>query len=258
MRYEKSFTLAKVGAVAALAVLMIAGVNTRASAGGSDTTLHRLAADYQNAASLAGGTLSGFDEISTDYPPFAGGGGGTPVYKKTLSIPYDVVFITFSAQGDAHFGSALDMSANVTDEDGHKQLCQPPAGAGHQAGDTVAGWYTLLKMPAPTTSTNCGPGTPGGDGGGGTGDCHDNTIYFSCCAQITPDTDEFFSTDDPFQQTVEIRLADQPGGNSGGQDKRAFYERATIYIDAESDPNHKLCTGVGVPSLFSCGTTGCF
>ena len=253
MRYETSFTLAKAGAVAALAALMIAGVTTSASAGSSDTALHRLAADYQNTASL-GNQIQGVDEVQTTLPPSSNGLGGTPVYSKTLSVPYDVVFITFSAQADTHNSSALLMSANVTDEDGNKQLCQPLAGqTGPGGGNQFTGWYTLLKQPvtgltgATTPPTNCN------DGGGGSADCHDNTIYFSCCARVTPDTDEFFSEDDPFQQTVQIRLADNPGSGNN----RAFYERATIYIDAESDPNHKLCTGVGVPFGFSCGAGGC-
>src|SRR5579864_7521619 len=192
MRHASSFMLGKSGAVAALAALMVAGVTTSANAQWSsgDTALHRLAADYQNTTSL-GGQISGADEVQTNLPPSPGGLGGTPVYSKTLSIPYDVVFITFSAQADAHFGSALDMSANVTDEDGHKQLCQPLAGQTGPGGtNNQTGWYTLLKQPSPTASTNCN------DGGGGTGDCHDNAIYFSCCARITSDTDDFFSDDD--------------------------------------------------------------
>jgi hypothetical protein len=267
MRYEKSLMLAKAGAIAALAALMIAGVTTLANAQFfSDTALHRLAADYQNKASLYGGGVR--DEVSTNLPPSPGGGGGTPVYRKTLSVPYDVVFITFSAQADAHFGSALDMSANVTDEDGNKQLCQPLAGTGPGAPgghDTVQGWYTLLKLPANPTVDASGPlnncrtttsttpnGINNGDGGGGSADCHDNNIYFSCCARVTSDTDEFFSDDDPSQQTVEIRLADQPG-SAISNDNRAFYERATIYIDAQKDPNHTLCTGANVPTGFSFG-----
>ena len=40
---------------------------------------------------------------------------------------------------------------------------------------------------------------------------------------------------------MTIKLADLPGGSPNF----AFYERATIYIDGQEDPNGNLCQGVG-------------
>lgn len=89
----------------------------------------------------------------------------------------------------------------------------------------------MLHLPQPGTDTgNCN------DGGGGTADCHDNNIMFSCCSQITPDTAAT-------THTVKIRLADLPGGVPNV----AFYERSTIYVDGSPNPGGNLCTGVGLP-----------
>src|SRR5713226_8900712 len=66
------------------------------------TALHRLSAEYQN-------STSGANEVSTSVAPtgttLAPGTGGAPEYTKTLSIPFDVVYITFSAQADTHGGA---------------------------------------------------------------------------------------------------------------------------------------------------------
>jgi len=207
----------------ALSVALIAGAVTWANA----APLHRLAADFQNNTSVGGG-----GEIFTALTP---GSGGKLVYSRTLSIPFGVVYITFSAQGDSHNGSALLMKASVTDASGSETTCEPLAGQTGAGGGGVhvfPHWYTLLHLPAATTGTNCD------DGGGGTADCHDNTIMFSCCAQIRPDT-----AVPPTTHTVNIRLADLPGGDSNF----AFYERATIYVDGSPNPGGTLCSGVGVP-----------
>jgi len=208
-----------------------------------DGALNRLAADYQNNT-----TVGPAGEIATNKTPISG---GKLVYSKKLSIPFDVVYITFSAQGDAHFGSALLMQASIADESGKTTICQPLAGQTDIGGGpppsspvthVFPNWYTLLHLPQATTGTNCN------DGAGGTADCHDSTIMFSCCARIEPDSP--FVGDD--FHTVNIRLADLPGFTpgpppSGSVDNVAFYERSTIYIDASSDPKKNLCQGHGVP-----------
>jgi hypothetical protein len=112
----------------------------------------------------------------------------------------------------------------------------------------MPGWYTLLHLPEATTGTNCN------DGAGGTGDCHDNTIYFSCCLAVKPDSngdegDAGKKTVKPKDgggpattHTIKIRLANSDGATS-------FYERSTIYIDSvNSTSKNPLCTGVGSPN----------
>ena len=84
------------------------------------TNLRRIVSEFQN-----NNTVGGVGEISTSAAATAGGTGGTPVYTKTFTIPndVDVLYVTFSAQGDTHRGSALLMNATVNDK-----LIQPLAG----------------------------------------------------------------------------------------------------------------------------------
>jgi len=192
------------------------------------TNLRRIVSEFQN-----NNTVGGVGEISTSAAATAGGTGGTPVYTKTFTIPndVDVLYVTFSAQGDTHRGSALLMNATV-----NGTLIQPLAGQtgiGGGGSHVQTGWYTLLILP--TTSTD--PLTPANncnDGGGGTADCHDNAIYFSGCINIG-----HHNPADPF--TVVIKLANLPGGDGN----TSFYERSTIYIDGQKDTTGNLCKGVG-------------
>jgi hypothetical protein len=179
-----------------------------------------LSKEFQNNTSL-GGT----GEISTTAAALAAGAGGTVIYDKTLlEIPndIDVLDIEFEGQGDQHNGSALLMNASV-----NGVLCQPLLGqtAGGGGGPHVqTGWYTLSHLPQSTTGTNCN------DGGGGTADCHDNTIVFSCCARIESE-----------DARVQIKLANLPGGGANF----SFIERTLIVIEGTKDnAKHTLCTGV--------------
>jgi hypothetical protein len=190
-----------------------------------------LAADFQNDTSL------GLEEIVTTATPAMG---GLLAYSKTLSIPFGVVYVTFSAQGDAHNGTALLMQASIDDAAGNTTICQPLAGQvgiGGGGPHLFPNWYTLLIEPVSSADTEMGVSNNCNDGGGGPGDCHDNTIMFSCCAQIEPDGAGT-------QHTVNIRLADLPGGD----ENFAFYERSTIYIDGSPNPHGDLCKGVGMPA----------
>ena len=188
----------------------------------SASNLQRLSAEFQNDASVGG---SG--EILTNAAAGPGGTGGVVVYDKTIKIPsdVDVLYVTFSAQGDSHNGSALLMTATV-----NGGLIEPLAGQTAGGGGGIhlqTGWYTLLILPQPVAITNCN------DGGGGSADCHDNTIYFSGCTRILTEEHKGPETAD-----VVIKLADLVGGV-------AFYERSTIYIDGQHDPRGELCKGVG-------------
>jgi hypothetical protein len=181
----------------------------------AQSPLLRLSSEFQN-------VVSGVLEASTNAAALPGGVGGTVTYLKTVTIPddVDVVYVTFSAQADVHNGSALLMTAVV-----NGTLIQPLLGSTVAGVHTQSGWWTLLHLPqAGAGVTNCN------DGGGGTADCHDNTIYFSGCARVARGA----------KVPVEIKLADLPGGDNNF----AFYERATIYIDGQTDPAGNLCKGV--------------
>src|SRR5260370_29627165 len=86
------------------------------------TALHRLSAEFQNEAP---GSVGGEVTTSAGVP-------GIVVYDKTLSIPFPVAYITFSAQGDTHGGAGLLMTAAGTTAVRTRATCQPidtPRGA---------------------------------------------------------------------------------------------------------------------------------
>ncbi len=211
----------------AAAGLLVAG-SVSADDGGAPRK-RLLSKEFQNNTSV-GGT----GEIFTNVTALPAGAGGVPIYTKTLlGIPddIDVLDIEFEGQGDQHNGSALLMNAKV-----NGVLCQPllgQTGVGGGGPHLATGWYTLGHLPQSTTGTNCN------DGGGGTADCHDNTIVFSCCARI--------ETEDA---TVEIKLANLPGisgsgGLPGSPANISFIERTLIVIEGTKDnKRHSLCTGV--------------
>ena len=109
------------------AILIAAGAVTATAA-----ALQRLSSEFQS-----GG------EISTSATPIAApdpaAPGGVVVYDKTISLPQDVTYITFSAQGDTHIGTDPDtgitdsagllMSASIVDSAGTETVCQPMASA---------------------------------------------------------------------------------------------------------------------------------
>lgn len=229
--YRHTRTVTSTLALAAAGCLMAGSL--------SAAVLNRLSSDFQNSTSI-GGT----GEISTNLPAMPAGAGGMVVYSKTVAVPdaVDVLFIEFEGQGDAHNGSALLMNASiVTGTPLHpvETLCQPllgHAGAGGGGPHLQTGWYTLVNLPRPTAvvttpTPNCN------DGEGGTGDCHDNTIHFSCCARLTtPDA----------TATVRIKLANLPGFSpavAGSADNTSFIERNTIYVDGVADPSSALHPG---------------
>ena len=198
---------------------------TSAAVFADGTNLTRLSAEFQNAATV------GAPEILTTAAPAAGGAGGIVTYDKVLNISADndVVYLHFEGQGDIHRGTALLMTATLTENDLAPVVIQPAAGGGLVSAGP-SGWETLLKLPAPTTSTNCN------DGGGGTADCHDNSITLSGCWRLQKPKGV-----GPGMIEVKIKLADFPGGDANF----AFYERAFITIDAQHDTDGSLCRGVG-------------
>src|SRR5438132_5658493 len=107
----------------------------------SASNLQRLSAEFQNNA-----TVGGSGEIFTFAAALPGGTGGTVVYDETITIPsdVDVLYVTFSAQGDSHNGSALLMNAAV-----NGGLIEPLAGqtAGGGGGPHLqTGWYTRVIL----------------------------------------------------------------------------------------------------------------
>jgi hypothetical protein len=200
-------------------VLMLAVPVLLVASLGFSAALERLSAEFQSQSEIA----TTATPIGVGTPGFPG---GAVVYDKTLNIPPGVAYISFSAQADTHDGAALLMSASVTDANG-TTVCQPMATAGGAA-LFGAPWMTLLKLPTDAdwnSDNNCN------DGGGGSADCHDNNIFFSCCVLVSPTVSGSTSRD------VQIRLASSNGGT-------VFYEDSTIYIDRGPNAGGGFCKQV--------------
>ena len=143
-------------------------------------------------------------------PAPAVAGGGVEIYTKTFNLPskQNTLFVTLSSTGDTHDGAASWFSALVNGAACNK--------GNEGAGFAPPGWVPLQKHP--------GSG-PGGDGGGGPGDLHDNDItYIWCCREgVKPGG----------PNTVQIKMASSSPG------KFVFIERSHFYIDSVAA---RLCT----------------
>lgn len=135
--------------------------------------------------------------------------GGVACYQKTVFVPFfaNTLYVTLSTTGDTHDGAASCFTCLL---DG--AFCNAGAlGAASCAPGfpQPVGWINLLKLPETDGANNCN------DGGGGTADCHDNSIHYTWCTRVKPGV-----------HTVQIRMATaQPGST-------VFMETAHFYVDA--------------------------
>lgn len=157
------------------------------------------------------------------------GGGGDLIYSKTLTLPTSAqtVFVTISTTGDTHDGDAAWFTASV-----NQVVCNPGDSG---AGFAPTGWIPLQKhfsFEKVTYRSNGAGGLAGGDGGGGTGDMHDNGIYYTwCCIRgVKPGG----------TNTVQIKLA------TSKANEPVFIERSHFYID--SVPDRGLCAAAAAPA----------
>lgn len=134
------------------------------SSNGNSGYVRRYAANF---------TAYGF-ELFTTTPPSANGGGGTVIYNKNFFTADDIntLYVTISATGDTHGGARLQLACLV---DGSP--CNP--GAGNPSGGAPTGWFTASRHDN-YNDNYTGPGYLG-DGGGGAGDVHDNSIHKQWC-----------------------------------------------------------------------------
>ncbi|MGH9785249.1 MAG: hypothetical protein ACRD88_13790 [Terriglobia bacterium] len=141
------------------------------------------------------------------------GTGGTSVYTKTIFTGpgENILYVTMSATGDAHGGVKQRFACLV---DGVP--CNP-GGGGINLANT--GWVTLLKLPQSPTTTNCN------DGGGGTADCHDNSIHYQWC-KVIPRIVNAAGVETGGPRTVNVRMATEVA------DTPVFIEQTHFYIDA--------------------------
>lgn len=145
--------------------------------------------------------------------PAGVGQGGTVIYSKTFDLPAseNTLYVTLSTTGDGHNEAAHWFSALV-----NGAVCNR---GNEGAGFAPSGWIPLQKH------RDTGPG---GDGGGGLGDLHDNSIYYTwCCIEgLRPGG----------QNRVEIKMASSIEGEF------VFIERSHFYVDSTAT---RLCNEAG-------------
>ena len=215
---KRTLWLALIAAVGGTFVLAV-GVPTTVQAG---KPIHSIAADF---------AYFGFEAFTDNEPPVGVlpvvssafvPGDGLKIYQKTFnqSAKSNIVTVEMSTTGDTHDGAGGCFSCIVTDPTGARGFCNPGGqGAARCAvGGTipVPGWITLIKEPSGHAGTNCN------DGGGGTGDCHDNAISYKWCYPVPVDEE-----DEPITglYTVELWMATNTLGS------RAFIEQAHFYVN---------------------------
>lgn len=184
-------------------------------------------------------------ELVTNLPPnlpASGnppGTGGLTIYDKDFlaRATDNTIYVTFSGTGDTHFGARLQLAALL---DG--VACAP---GGNPVGAAPPGWVTLSRhADHPELAF-------GGDGSGGSGDLHDNSIHYTWCCPVPPvvgDDDD----GDRVLRNVVINLASRPVPASDPP-ANAFVEGVFLFIDGNRIAGSNRCTdidptgGVGGP-----------
>lgn len=166
---------------------------------------------------------------------------GALFYRKTVMVPAfsNVLFVSFFTTGDAH-GGAKDLFScrlRIGGPSAPLKFCRPttpPIPPGTGVDTAPNGWITLLHVPRSSTTTNCN------DGGGGTGDCHDNGISYQWCVQI-PDVPVRVL---PIPVIVDLKMATSIPGQP------IFIEKGHVYIDSSRMEQSNRCTSApGVSGL---------
>ena len=216
--------MTKAVSIVTIAAVVGLGLWLSSQAGATDGfaapgAIHRLTADFFN----FNGSES-FTAVEADTPnPLQG---GIAVFRKTVFVPwgFNTLYVSLSTTGDAHGGAANCFSCKL-----NGAFCNPGAQGSARCADNgttqVPGWITLLKTPVPTADTNCN------DGGGGAGDCHDNSIYYQWCVPLRKNRWGFSWG----PHTIEIRMATDTTGST------VFIENAHVYVDASRIHGKNRC-----------------
>jgi hypothetical protein len=196
-------------AAAAIAALMAVGI---AMPAGAQSELKRLVAERN---------FFGTEAVTSAGVP------GIPIYSKTIFVPAgnNVLYLTMSTTGDTHDGVSSCFAALV-DGNFFAPGQQGSSRCGADGLTRVPGWITLLKLPLDDNAAdNCN------DGGGGSADCHDNSIHYEWCRSIRSGV-----------HTVEVRMAAAPAGSN------VFIEQAHFYIDTNGLPAGARCVRAATPT----------
>ncbi len=139
--------------------------------------------------------------------------GGISCYGTTVFVDDDtnVLRVTVSTAGDTHNGARLRLGCRIRPAStGTWSFCNA-FGTG-----AAPGFYiTKNKLPQPTANTNCN------DGGGGSADCHDNSVEQTWCVPVNDDDDggEVFD--------IDVRI-----GRGAVISGVVFIEASTFFVDA--------------------------
>ncbi len=180
------------------------------------------------------------NEISTNvsvlpnFPaPLVNPLGGTQIYSKTFfkTVGVQSIKIDWNCTGDDHGGVSEGLRAQLDGVD-----CNPP---GTVDSALPNGWTAVLKhfnyetsylLPDEVTSIPGTSSTIGGDGGGGTGDMHDNVCTYSWCCPVTHTAGS---------HTATVRMGNSCGTAftptcDGSIDTTVFEEHVHVQIDGSN------------------------
>ncbi len=218
----------------AVALLALLAVPTPLNAQGSE--LRRYAADHRTFCTPHPGDPPFVPprpcELATLEPPLPSGNGGLVIYKKSEFVPagqVNTMFITVSGTGDTHNGARLQLAAKI---DG--KACSD---GGNPVGSAPPGWTTVSRHKNYNAGDFVLGVTPfGGDGGGGAGDLHDNSIHYEWCCPVD------FTADGT--HTFEVRMASVPDfaePTLTGIPPVVFMEGTFFYVDGAKIKSTNRC-----------------
>jgi hypothetical protein len=172
---------------------------------------------------------------------------GVAIYSQTVVVPpgVNVLYVTMSTTGDGHGGARHTFTCR-TGTPTPSTFCQP--GPGDPSGGSPAGWLTLQRHRDYNTDYVHIPNVPVffGDGGGGAGDLHDNSIHYTWCTPVP-----FSPTPAPL--AVELRLASIPEMSPpfDGIEPIVFIEGLHVFVDASfvANPAQSCVQDTSVPTL---------
>jgi hypothetical protein len=206
-----AFALAMLSGLVVL-LLWILFPPSAGAAGGVGNTgyLRRYAANF-----TAYGTSATGPELVTNLAPAPNAQGGMIIYNKNFFVADDIntLYVGISATGDTHGGARLQLACLI---DG--VACN---GGPNPVGGSPTGWITMNRHDN-YNDNYIGPGYAG-DGGGGAGDVHDNTVMKQWCT--------------PFEtkagtHNVQIKMASSGvPGDPGSTGNLVFMEGVDFWID---------------------------
>ena len=148
--------------------------------------------------------------------------GGVSCYGTTVYVDgkTNVLRITVSTAGDTHLGAALRLGCRIRPAStGLWSFCNA-VGTGAAPGSYI----TKNKLPTSAGNTNCN------DGGGGSADCHDNSIEQTWCVPVNvADNDDDSDSDGKAGDVFDIDIRIGPGAENQAL---VFIEASTFFVDS--------------------------